>query len=356
MAKICSLCFVVAILISCKWQSNSVGKSNQLVYQELFSNQSSQDIACYRIPTVIATVDGNLVAAVDERVPNCGDLRSNRDINIVIRRSSDFGNSWFDIERIVDYPLGVSASDPSMIYDKVNGTLFLFYNYMDLNRFAGEYFFKVMRSNDEGKSWSDPVDITSQISKDDWAKDFKFITSGRGTQTKVGKLLHTLVNLDHGLHVFESNDFGQNWGLIDQAISPGDESKIIELSDGSWMINSRVNKSGLRYVHLSKDEGSSWHSKPDSNLIDPSCNASILEYTNNQLLFCNANDPNSRTNLSLRISKDDGQTWSIGKTIYAGGSAYSSICNLDKEAIGVLFEKDDYKEIVFVRLEADWFN
>lgn len=87
------------------------------------------------------------------------------------------------------------------------------------------------------------------------------------------------MNLNNGLHLFVSDDHRESWYLIDTPIIPGDESKIIELIDGTWMINSRINEKGIRFVHTSTDEGATWHSKPDSSLIDPGCNASIIRYT-----------------------------------------------------------------------------
>ena len=85
-----------------------------------------------------------------------------------------------------------------------------------------------------------------------------FITSGRGTQTKDGTLLHCLVNLNNGTHVFGSKDHGKNWFLINYALKPGDESKIVELSNGNWLVNSRVNSNNSRYSHLSDDKGLTW--------------------------------------------------------------------------------------------------
>jgi sialidase-1 len=220
---------------------------------------------------------------------------------------------------------------------------------------------KYVKSKDNGKSWEPPVDITNQISKSAWHKDFKFITSGRGIQTKAGKLLHTLVNLDNGLHLFGSDDHGESWYLLDAHITPADESKVVELEDGSWMINSRLNGSGIRYVHISEDDGKTWLTKPDSSLIDPGCNASLVKYTANSpnaaesfLLFSNANSPKDRQNLSVRVSFDEGESWSEGKTIYGGSAAYSSMTILSNGDIGVIFEKDDYTSIAFARFTPGW--
>jgi len=292
----------------------------------LFDSTESEDVSCYRIPSILTASNGDLIVAADQRVPSCGDLRSNNDINIVIRRSKDNGDSWSDIQAIIDYDVGESASDPSMILDRMTNEIFLFYNYMDLHKAKGKYKLKLIKSKDNGLSWSDPIDITSQITNANWENDFKFITSGF---------------------------------LIETPIQPGDESKIIELPSGEWMINSRVNTAGFRYEHRSNDQGKSWTSKPDSSLIDPSCNASLINYTltqngreRNLLLFSNANNADSRRNLTIKISEDEGENWSDSKTIYSGKSAYSSMTILDNGDIGILFEKDDYKFIDFVSFPA----
>lgn len=329
----------------------------------LFNSKMSEGVSCYRIPSLVTAPNGDLIAAMDERVSSCADLRGNRDINIVLRRSLDNGNTWTEMERIIDYPDGQSASDPSMIVDQETGVVFLFYNFMDLENEKNIYYLKFLRSSDNGKTWSSPVDITSQITKPEWRTDFMFITSGRGTQTNTGTLVHTLVNLAKGLHLFASEDHGENWYLIDTPIQPGDESKIVELADGSWMINSRVNNSGIRYVHISSDEGKTWTSRPDSTLIDPGCNASIIRYTSvkrgddqNRLLFANAKTKKDRKNITIRISYDEGKSWSAGKTIYAGSSAYSSMTILENGGIGLFFEKDEYRENVFVQLTMEWLT
>lgn len=334
-----------------------------IAHQDLFNTSMKDDVACYRIPALVTAPNGDLVAAIDERVPSCSDLGKSKNINIVIRRSSDNGDTWSAIETVVDYEDGKGASDPSMIVDKETGDLFLFYNYMDHNTEPGVYYLHVMRSSDNGKSWGDAEDITSQITKPEWKKDFKFITSGRGIQARSGMLLHTMVNIQSGLHLFGSKDHGKTWFFIDTPITPGDESKVVELADGRWMINSRVRGSGLRYVHLSSDEGKSWETAPDPALIDPACNASIIRYTSiedgydkNRLLFSNAKTKDKRRNMTVRISYDEGKTWSDDKTIYTGGSAYSTLTVLENGEIGLLFEKDSHRENVFVRFTLEWLT
>ena len=332
-------------------------------FKNLFNTKMQAGVSCYRIPAIITAPNGDLVAAIDERVPSCGDLKWSKDINIVIRRSVDNGDSWSEIETVVDYPLGKSASDPSMIVDKITGAIFLFYNFMDLDNEKNVYYLKVIKSIDNGQTWGSSIDITSQIAKPEWHNDFKFITSGRGIQTSSNKLIHTLVNLENGLHLFGSDDHGESWYLIDTPIIPGNESKIVELIDGTWMINSRINGKGFRFVHTSTDEGATWLSKPDSSLIDPGCNASIIRYTSikegadkNRLLFSNAKMKDSRINMTVRISYDEGKSWTKGKTIYNEGSAYSSMSILANGDIGLFFEKDNYQENVFVRFTLEWLT
>jgi sialidase-1 len=227
---------------------------------------------------------------------------------------------------------------------------------MNLKTEKDVYYLKYISSTDDGKTWSSPKDISTQIIKPKNKKDFQFITSGNGIQVSSGKLLHTLVNLNKGLYIFGSDDHGKSWYVIDNPINPADESKIIELSDGSWMVNSRVNKLGKRYIHISNDEGKTWKSNIDSTLIDPGCNASLIKYNyedKNILIFSNAKSKSERKNMTIRLSYDEGKTWSEEKTIYKGSSAYSSLTILQNGDIGLFFEKDEYQENVFVRISKN---
>ena len=319
----------------------SIGQERHVLF-----SSGDEGAKCYRIPALITAKNGDLIAAIDQRVPSCSDLKWNDNINIAIRRSTDNGKTWLPLEVLIDYPDSESASDPSLILDKETGEIFLFFNYMNLTTEKDIYYFRLISSKDNGKSWSEPFDITHDLSIDEDRNDFKFITSGRGIQTSDGILLHTIVNLEKGLFVFKSDDHGRSWHTLPTAIEPGDESKIVQLPDGSWLINSRVNGTGYRTVHISYDEGITWESRTDSTLIDPGCNASLIR-AGEMLLFSNLGSNDTRENLQIRISEDSGRTWSLLKSIYPGSAAYSSITLLESGSLGILYEREDYGEIMF---------
>lgn len=317
----------------------------------LLFDSSDEGIGCYRIPAIVVASNGDLIVAVDERVPSCADLRGNKDVNIVLRRSQDNGKSWLEKERIIDFPHGISASDPSFILDQKSEKIFMFYNYMDLTEEMQKYRFHVVTSDDHGDSWSEPIDITDQLTEPNWQDDFMFITSGRGIWSSDGWLLHTMVNLERGAYVFGSKDGGQNWQRLGNPVKPGDESKIVALDGGKWMVNSRVNRAGVRHVHLSEDFGETWISSPDSSLIDPSCNAAIINI-DKQLYFCNAENVGERRNLVLKKSSDSGLSWETLKNIYPAGAAYVTMDKMHTGELAIVFEKDNYKKVVFHKVKV----
>jgi len=313
----------------------------------------------FRIPALITALNGDLLACCDARRKSSRDLIWERDIDIVLKRSSDNGATWSEMEIVCDYGDGRPASDPSFILDRTTGEIFCFYNYMDQDNAPKEFRLYVQSSKDHGRTWGKARDITDAITRPEWKMDFKFITSGRGIQRRNGDLLHTLVNLKNGMRLFGSTDHGRSWRLIDVRIRPANESKVIELTDGTLMVNSRVQGQPRRWVHRSKNDGKTWRSQSDATLIDPACNASILRYTSrrdgyarDRLLFCNANSPKGRKNLTVRISYDEGATWSEGKVIDPGPSAYSSLTVCQDGSIGVLYEPG-YKEVRFARFTLE---
>ena len=317
-------------------------------------------IKVYRIPALCTAPNGDLVAACDARKNNGGDLNVFQPINISVRISSDDGKTWSSPKNSWTWQWDDkekwAGSDPSFVVDKEAGKIFLYYNVWKWEDTANwdnnVYRFYVQESSDNGKTWSKPRDISKDIAFPGWAfgaarkaGGFIFISSGSGVQLKDGTLLHTIVHVNDGNALFGSDDHGKTWKAFGKPVKKGDECKVVELQDGSWMINSRWGGGG-RQIHVSKDRGETWESWYDSSLKDPQCNAQIMRY-GKVLLFSNCNS-NGRNNLYLRASKDDGKTWCDGISICPQGSAYSDIAILKNGDIGILYEGAGYNTINFV--------
>ncbi|HRP57825.1 sialidase family protein, partial [Agriterribacter sp.] len=274
------------------------------------------------------------------------------------------------------------------------GRIFLFYN--TGNNHEGEVRKgKGLRevwyttSTDNGITWSEPVNITTQTHRPkqpqanpayDFPEDWRSYanTPGHAMQFSKGKYKgrifvaanHSAGNpqpqfADYRAHGFYTDDHGKTFHLGGTVNLPGsNESMAAELSGGQLMMNSRNQKGDIRarIVSLSSDGGATWDTTYfDNNLPDPVNQGSILtigrKKGKNIIAFCNAADTKSRDNLTLRISYDNGKTWKKnfviaksedGKRDYA---AYSDIVNLSKKEIGILYEKKGYSRIVFTAVK-----
>lgn len=328
--------------------------------------------AVYRIPAICTAPNGDLIAVCDARRDNGGDLNAFQSINIVCRRSTDGGRTWTPPAFTWKWPWSDSdkwsGSDPSLIVDAQAGKVFLLYNVWHWknpdgsDRWGNVYRFYVQETSDGGKTWSRPRDITDDIAFPEWpfgkahnAGGFIFISSGSGMQTKDGTLLHTLVHVNDGNALFGSDDHGKTWRHFGRPVRNGDECKVVELSDGSWMVNSRW-RGGGRQIHVTKDRGETWESRYDDALIDPQCNAQIMR-AGKVLLFSNCKSPNRRHNLYVRASLDDGKTWNEGVCVEPMGAAYSDMCLLPVDALqpkgrwlGVVYEGAGYDTVKFMRI------
>lgn len=317
-------------------------------------------IGVYRIPALCTAPNGDLVAACDARKDHGGDLNTCQMINISIRRSSDDGKTWTAPVNSWTWQYDDAAhwagSDPSFIVDKDAGKIFLFYNVWESKGNRGVFQFYVQESSDNGVTWSKPRDISKDIAFPEWPfgkpdsqGGFIFISSGSGMQTKDGTLLHTLVHVNDGNALFGSDDHGKTWKPFGKPVKNGDECKVVELSDGSWMINSRW-RGGGRQIHVTRNGGRTWESRYDSSLADPQCNAQIMRY-GKVLLFSNCNSPTRRAILYIRASLDDGKTWGEGVCVQPEGAAYSDMAILRNGDIGILYEGSGYGTINFTTVK-----
>jgi len=340
------------------------GEGGRPAAQTLFKNGDEvQGVksAVYRIPALCTAPNGDLVVACDARRDGGGDLNHARPIDIAIRRSTDGGKTWsapeFSWKWRWDEEEHWAGSDPSFIVDEQAKKIFLFYNVWESKKKHGVFQFYVQESSDNGKTWSKPRDISSDIAFPEWPFGktqgegaFIFITSGSGIQAKDGTLLHTLVHVNDGNALFGSTDHGKTWKAVGKPVKNGDECKVVELCDGSWMINSRW-RGGGRQIHVTKDRGATWESRYDNVLEDPQCNAQIMRY-GKALLFSNCKSPTRRALLHLRASADDGKTWSDGICIEPNGAAYSDLCVLPNGDIGVAYEGAGYATINFTTVPS----
>jgi len=346
----------------------------------------------YRIPAIISLANGELLAFAEGRVHGAGDFG---DINIVLKRSSDKGKTWTALQTVVDAD-SLQAGNHAPVIDLTDpaypqGRIFLFYN--TGNNHEGEVrkgkglrevWYKT--STDGGLTWSEAVNITLQTHRpkqpqvnpaynfsEDWRSYAN--TPGHAMQFQNGKYkgrIFVAANhsagdpqkqfMDYQAHGFYTDDHGKTFQLGETVnLAGGNESMATELSNDKLMMNSRNQKGDIRarIVSVSNDGGATWDTTYfDNNLPDPVNQGSILtigeKKGKNILAFCNAADPKRRDNLVLRISFDDGKTWAknytIAKSTDGKGdyAAYSDLVKLDKKKIGILFEKDNYSEIVFV--------
>lgn len=346
----------------------------------------------YRIPAIIRLANGDLLAFAEGRVNDAGDFG---DINIVLKRSKDQGKTWGPISTVVDYDK-LQAGNPAPVIDLLDpkfpkGRIFLFYN--TGNNHEGEVrkgnglrevWYKT--SADDGNSWSEPVNITFQVHKPNQPKanpaynlkeDWRHYANTPGHALQYTSIPYKgriyiaanhsegnskKPNEDYFAHGFYTDDHGISFKLSANVNLPGsNESSAAELSNGRLMLNARNQKGDVRarIVAISKNGGETWDSIYfDNNLPDPVCEGTILNIGKkngkNMLAFCNAADSDERNNLTLRISADEGKTWSRSYPIdknpankKSAYTAYSDIVKIGKHGIGVLYEKDNYSQIIF---------
>ncbi|MEI8059016.1 MAG: sialidase family protein [Ferruginibacter sp.] len=346
----------------------------------------------YRIPAIIKLPNKNLLAFCEGRVKGSGDFG---DINIVMKKSLDGGNTWSDLQTIVDAD-SLQAGNPAPVVDITdpvypNGRIFLFYNTgnnheSEVRKGNGirEVWYKT--SIDAGLTWSNPVNITLQTHRPlqpqisasyNFSADWRSYanTPGHAIQFTNGIYkgrIFVAANhsaggpqkqyMDYAAHGFYSDDHGANFQLSESVSLPGsNESTAAELSKNNMMMNSRNQKGDIkaRIVSLSNDGGATWNKTYfDTVLIDPINQGSLLaigsKKGNTILAFCNTADTKKRDHLTLRISFDEGITWKKSILIDQSTSitqkdytAYSDLVLLHPKKIGILYERDNYSQIVF---------
>ena len=347
---------------------------DELSQTEVF--MSGQDgYHTYRIPSLIVTNRGTLLATCEGRKDGRGD---HGNLDLVMKRSTDLGASWSDMS--VVYEEGgdekITIGNPCPVVDQETGTIWMPFC-KNNDRVL------ITKSNDDGVTWSEPVDITDQVKLPDWG--WYATGPGVGIQLTRGKLNGRLViPCDHReqingkwikiSHVFYSDDHGKTWQLGENVDLHTDECQVVELHDGRLMINMRnywaaeggkPEHGGKRSVAISDDGGATWGKLTfDEALIEPICQASFLRHNSDTfresaLLFSNPASNSGRHHMTVRASRDQGKTWPTSKLLHEGPAAYSCLTTLPDRSIGCLYEaggEHPYEKLVFARFSLPWLE
>jgi sialidase-1 len=330
----------------------------------------------YRIPSVIATPKGTLLAFAEARRTGAGDAG---DIDLVVRRSHDGGDSWSPMQIVGDNGPD-TFGNPCPVVDRNTGIIWLLTTQnrgtdreKDIIAGTSEASRTVwaMKSEDDGVTWSTPVEITASVKRPDWT--WYATGPGIGSQTKTGRLVIPANHAEagtgvHRSHLFFSDDGGRSWRLGASSEAGTNESQVVELTDGRLMVNMRnhpAKPENFRMVAISADGGQTLSAAyPDRALIEPPAQASILRMTSaktqdrSRLLFANPAST-KRERLTVRLSYDEGKSWPVARVIHGGPAAYSSLVALRNRSIGLLFERGDrspYERITFARFTLDWLT
>jgi sialidase-1 len=315
----------------------------------------------YRIPALIVTSKGTLLAFCEGRKTGRGDAG---DIDLVLKRSEDGGQTWSKQQLVHEEGDSekITIGNPCPVVDAETGAIWL-----PLTRNNDRVL--MLHSNDDGRTWSKPQDVTANTKKDNWT--WYATGPGNGIQLTQGKYRGRLVipcdhrvkdekdrNLSTRSHVIYSDDHGQRWQIGGLLTAGTNECAVVELEDGTLLINMRSYRGKKqRALSRSKDGGVTWSEvEDDPNLPEPICQASLIRLpltdakATTRLAFSNPADQSARKNLTLRVSNDGGKSWPLSKVLCEGSSIYSSLAALPKDEIGALYERDNYKEIVFTRV------
>ncbi|MBN1388920.1 MAG: exo-alpha-sialidase [Bacteroidales bacterium] len=329
----------------------------------------------YRIPSIAVTKKGTILAVCEGRKNSSGD---SGDIDLVLKRSEDQGETWSNQEVIWDNGEN-TCGNPCMVVDNETGTVWLLstwnngkdheYQIIDQTSNDTRRIF-VLHSTDDGMTWSRPAEITGDVKKPDWT--WYATGPGSGIQLKYGKYKNRMIipcdHIEAGTkhyysHIIYSDDNGKTWHLGGRTPEHQvNECEAVELTGGRIMLNMRNYNLSVKYrqTAISDDGGLSWKKQQfDTTLIEPICQAAIERYSwpedgrQNIILFSNPASADKRINMTLRASFDEGITWPASKSLHQGPSAYCDLAVLHNGNIAILYEagiENPYETIVFAEV------
>lgn len=340
------------------------GQDSRFLSTDLFV--SGQDrVSQYCIPSLITTRKGTLIAVSDARVDKPGDAPNN--IDLVMKRSFDNGKSWTRQQTIVNFTGNDAAADASMVVDESTGVIWLAYDYAmadpqgQLGRIIRIH---IIKSTDDGVTWSEPVELTNLTrGKNFWLQN----APGRGLYTKGGQIIFPMYTISGDFNhpkekqtvLIVSKDHGRSWSLSKGVGDNNVEAQAASLSDGSVIVNMRrPYGEGYRQIATTDNLGQSWSEvRTDSMLKEPGCQGSMISYESHGkslLLFSVPDDKKYRRNLVIHISENGGKSWEGKLSIYNNpntySAAYSCLTQLPDGNIGILYEADTRKRVVFAEI------
>lgn len=339
----------------------------------------------FRIPALTTTSKGTLLAVYDMRRRAGCDLQE--DIDIGLSHSMDGGQTWEPPRVIMD--MGEfgglpqeqnGCSDPGIIVDQQTGEIFCFALWMNGKPGKHQWVddgsepgfevgksaqFMMVRSMDDGLTWSSPENLTRQLKQESWWLLAPAPQAGiclpDGTlvmpvQGRTGREpLATFAT------IMTSRDHGRSWNVGEPGYTGGNECQAALLGDGSIMLNIRNDHERFRAVVVTKDLGQTWqpHETSRTTLIEPNCNGSLLRFDYERdgqqqhvLLFANPHSQQGRTHHTVQVSFDDGLTWpdSHHWLLDQGrGAGYPSLTRIDSDHVGIVYEGSQ-SHLVFEKL------
>lgn len=324
----------------------------------------------YRIPAIYTLADGSLLTATDKRKFNQNDLPD--DIDVIASRSTDGGLTWSGPVTVEEGKgFGKGFGDAALVTTASGDVLCAYSGGPGLWASNEEvpacnY---IRRSRDNGATWEDAVELhgmfwgRNAVHKECRDSHSAFFASGRGLRLEKGEhagrvmfvvAIHSRRNNRFDNYIVYSDDEGQSWNMSELAFVGGDEAKVVELPDGRILLS--VRRSGERGYNISEDGGVTWGEQglwPEITVN--ACDGDIICVGDSLLLH---SVPNSmkRENVSIFVSRDNGQTWPYVKSICPYNSVYSSITVLPDGTIGAYIEEsvDGQIEMWFMNFSLDW--